>query len=84
MNNDIFSKMAASWGSPVIARTEVGRFSGGLLSPKSLANYDCQGIGPEGRFRIGRKICYPVPELIIWLRARTRPVDPKGGGSILD
>ena len=28
------------WPSPYVAREEVGRFSGGVLNPRTLANFD--------------------------------------------
>ncbi len=73
MNNevlkpDIFSEMAARWPSSVVARAEVKQFTGGGISPKTLANADSKGSGPGGRFFIGRRICYPVLNLVEWLR----------------
>jgi len=64
------SAMAASWPSPLIARKEISRFTGGLLSEKYLANLDCAGKGPAGRVKIGRKVCYRVDALISWLEGR--------------
>jgi hypothetical protein len=64
--------MAERWPSPVVARTEIEKFTGGIISGKYLANLDCQpGKGPAGRIRIGRKIVYPVAEFIKWLEARS-------------
>lgn len=67
--------LASRWPSPYVARTEIKNFSGGLMSEKYLANLDSQGAGPEGRFRIGRKIGYPVESLVRWLEARASRVD---------
>lgn len=65
------SSMAAAWPSPLIARGEIERFTGGLISSKYLANLDSQqGKGPAGRIRIGRKVCYRVDALIEWLQNR--------------
>lgn len=74
MTDSIFEKMAESWKAPVVARAEVGRFSGGGLSPKYLANCDSLGTGPEGRFMIGRRVVYPVNELVAWLRTHSKAV----------
>ena len=52
--------MAERWPSPYVARSEVKRFSGGILNPKYMANLDCRGEGPTGRIRVGRKVAYPV------------------------
>lgn len=68
------STLAEKWPSSIVARTEVERFTGGLISEKYLANLDSCGKGPEGRIRVGRKIAYPVDKLIEWLAARTTEV----------
>ena len=67
---DVFDHMAESWESELVARTEISRFSGGCLSGKYLANLDALGIGPQ-RIRVGRKVAYPVNELVAWLRGRS-------------
>jgi hypothetical protein len=72
--SDIFQAMGEKWPSAVVARQEVGRFSGGAVSPKHLANLDCQGEGPKGRFRLGRSVVYPVECLVDWLRRRAEAV----------
>jgi hypothetical protein len=70
MAKDIWQEMKARWPSAIVSRQEAGSFSGGAISPKFLANCDSQGIGVQGAFNIGRKVCYPVDSLIDWLRAR--------------
>lgn len=72
MEKDIFSDMAARWPSSAVARAEVKQFTGGGISPKSIANADSQGTGPEGRFFIGRRVCYPVNSLVEWLRQHSK------------
>lgn len=63
--------MAARWPSNLVARKAIKEFSGGILSPKTMANEDCNGTGPEGRFLLMNQIVYPVKNLIPWLKART-------------
>jgi len=70
--NDVFSEMAARWPSSVVARAEVKQFTGGGISPKTLANADSEGSGPTGRFFIGRRVCYPAVSLVEWLRKNTK------------
>ncbi|MBS3919085.1 MAG: hypothetical protein KG012_09360 [Deltaproteobacteria bacterium] len=65
------SGLKSKWGSTVVAREEIRNFSGGAISEKYVANLDSQGRGPSGRFRCGRKILYPVDDLIRWLEARS-------------
>jgi len=72
MSNKIdLSYLKKAWPSGIVARQEIKRFTGGVLSEKYLANLDCQGIGPENRFKIGGKIAYPVDSLITWLEKRS-------------
>ncbi len=42
----------------IFARREVGRLTGGIIQPGTIANLDSLGLGPKGRFFISRKICY--------------------------
>ena len=66
------SPLAARWPSPFVAREKVGEFTGGIISPKTLANLDSSGGGPKGRITVGRKVAYPVAELIVWLESRAK------------
>jgi hypothetical protein len=65
------SSLARKWPSSIVAREQIGQFTGGLYSPSYMANVDSQGAGPEGRFRIGAKIAYSVDSLIHWLEKRS-------------
>jgi hypothetical protein len=69
------SSLAVKWDSPFVARQEVEKFSGGIINVKYLANLDCQGLGPKGRIRIGRKIAYPVSSVIEWLESRAKVIE---------
>jgi len=74
MIKDVFAEMQDKWESAVVARTEVSRFTGGLLSPAYMANLDSLGQGPD-RIHIGRKCCYPTHSLVEWLRSRSNRTD---------
>lgn len=52
---------------PTMARTDVPRLLGGIMSSKTLANADSKGIGPSGRFKLGRKVAYETSSLLSWL-----------------
>ena len=67
--------MKERWPSAVVARQEMKSFTGGAVSDRYLANLDAQGAGPEGRFNIGRKVCYPVENVIKWLEKRSTVMD---------
>jgi hypothetical protein len=70
MNAVSFASLAEKWPSSFVARNEVGRFSGGILHPRTLANQDCLGSGPSGAVRVGRRVAYPVAELVKWMESR--------------
>jgi hypothetical protein len=65
-----FSLLAKKWPSSFVARQEVEKFTGGMVSVKYLANLDCQGLGPKGRIKVGRKIAYSVDSFVEWLESR--------------
>jgi len=69
-----FSRLADNWKSAWVARTQIDQFTGGIVSEKYAANLDCLGKGPRGRLRVGRKIAYPVAEVIRWLESRATEV----------
>ncbi len=66
------SHLANKWPSSVVAREKVGEFTGGIISPKTMANLDATGEGPKGRITVGRKVAYPVDLLIAWLESRAK------------
>jgi hypothetical protein len=68
----LFSGLAEKWPSAWVARTEIKKFTGGMIGEKYMANLDSAGLGPKGRVRIGgRKVAYPVNEFVKWLEARS-------------
>lgn len=74
------SAFAKAWAAPYVERQKIAEFSGGLIEPKSLANLDAQNKGPAGRIKVGKKVIYPVEELIRWLEGRaSMPVKGKVG-----
>lgn len=69
-SNIDLSALAEKWSSAFVARSEIGKFTGGLISSGYLANLDSLGLGPKGRIRVGRRVAYPVSEIVKWLEAR--------------
>lgn len=74
MNRPDLSIFGKNWPAPYVAREEVKRFSGGILHPKTMANHDSNGSGPEVRLRVGRKVMYETKSLISWMENRTKVV----------
>ena len=70
MTKDIFQEMVDRWPSAIVARTEIERFTGGMISGKYIANLDSDGTGPV-RVKMGRKVGYPVQDLVRWMRERS-------------
>jgi len=66
----IFQKLKENWSSPIVARHEVAKFSGGLLNPRSMANLDSLKQGCPGKITVGRRVAYPVDALIEWMQER--------------
>lgn len=66
-----FSRMIKRWPSDFVAREKIGEFTGGIIHPRTMANIDSDKnrISPP-RVRFGKKIAYPVKELIEWLNQK--------------
>lgn len=67
---DIVKKSAETWPTLYVVRKAIDKFSGGLLHPRTMANFDSLGTGPKGAFRIGKQIAYPVSSVVDWLVER--------------
>jgi phage terminase Nu1 subunit (DNA packaging protein) len=75
--NEHFDLLKKAWPSAWVARSEIGRFSGGVISARYMANLDSRGQGIKERLRIGRKVVYPVDNLISWLQKKATKIGPK-------
>lgn len=64
---DEFRQLLLSKLPPTIARKDVERQLGGIITPKTLANADSLGDGPMGAFQVGRNVVYPTESLVNWL-----------------
>lgn len=67
--------LAEKWPSPFVAREELERFTGGILTAKYAANLDSLGKGIRGRFRTGKKVVYPTAAVIEFLEKRSVALD---------
>ena len=67
-----FSKIIENNPVGFILRERIREATGGLLSPGYVANLDSDKnrAGIKGRFRVGRKVAYPVQCVIEFLENR--------------
>ena len=70
MNKVDLSSLPEKWPSSFVTRSEIEKFSGGMTTSRSLAVFDSNGEGPEGRIIINKKCAYPVKSVIKWLESR--------------
>lgn len=68
---ELYKRLIDSWPAPIVARSQVGNFSGGLLHPRGMSNRDCAGGGPR-KMTIGGRVCYDRNELAEWIADRLR------------
>lgn len=68
--------LLSKWPSSIVARTDVDVATGGLLRRRHLANLDSLNQGPP-RFRVGRKVCYRMEDLVSWLQERSEIIKKK-------
>lgn len=55
---------------PFFTRKTVSEHLGGLLSSKTLANYDALDEGPTPRFTLGNKIGYERDSFLQWFEGK--------------
>ena len=70
--HDIFDQMAEQWSSPLVAAPEVKRFSGGILSGKTLQNLSSLGQPVPKSLKVVNKRAYIATSLADWLRQRSK------------
>ena len=61
---------------PLLTRAEIQRITGGAVNAKTLANLDSlnDGSGIPDRIRVGSRIGYPTPAVIVWLRNQIKTI----------
>jgi len=77
MCKETLQAMADKWPHSIVARTQIGEFTGGLLTPKTMANLDSQKKGPARQVRCGRKVGYLVSDLMDWIAGRTEIISER-------
>ena len=67
-----FSGIIKSNPCGFIIREKIGQATGGLIKPKYAANLDSIGEGIKNRFKVGRKVAYPVNAVVEFLEKRAQ------------
>ena len=68
---NIFESMLEKWPSALVAAPEVKRFTGGIISGKTLANMASRGEPVPDSVKIGNRKAYVAASLVDWLRTRS-------------
>lgn len=72
---DIYDAMAEAWGAPIVARSQIEKFSGGAIKGASIRNLDVRGLGPDKVLIGQRNVAYVLRGdngLVNWLRMRSK------------
>jgi len=69
----MFQKMEEEYPL-IIFRSSVAQLTEGGINPRTLANLDSQGLGPDGMFYVGRKAAYFRANYIRWIRSRVHRI----------
>ncbi len=71
-----FSKIIEFNPLGFILREKIGIATGGIISPGYSANLDSdkEKEGIKGRFRVGKKIAYPVQSVVDFLESRAEVI----------
>ncbi|TVM14162.1 hypothetical protein DPQ33_17775 [Oceanidesulfovibrio indonesiensis] len=56
---------------PIVARSDIEKHLGGIISRGYLENLDSEGKGPR-RIRVGKRVGYLREDLVEWLEKRSR------------
>ena len=65
--NDVVKLLQRKWPSGIVARAKVEELTGGLVSPKTLANEDSRGCGIPRRLKVRGRIAYRVEDVAQYL-----------------
>lgn len=66
---EALDRMAERWPSEFIARKKVEEFTGGLLTGKTVANFEARKEGPP-KIKWGRNAGYPKGPFVEWFKRR--------------
>ena len=83
MVGELIDKMAESWPSEFIARKKIEEYTGGLITGKTIANFESKGEGPP-KIKLGRLAGYVKQPFNEWLKSRIVVVKPRPVRQLFD
>jgi hypothetical protein len=54
----------------IVFRDAVHDIMSGAIAPKTLANLESKGMGPENKLRLGRRVAYWRHDFVEWFLSR--------------
>lgn len=72
LHKEVLENLYELFPDPIVIRSQVTKQSKGLISSRTLANYDCsaEGQGVPNRFLLNGKVCYDREVFVQWLANR--------------
>jgi hypothetical protein len=70
--HEILQKIDEAWPSPIVLRKDIGKFSCGLVTHRSMETADQRGWGISGRISINGKVAYKKESALKWLGSRIK------------
>lgn len=77
---DVYDKMVKRWPSALVSNADVERFTGGIISGKTLSNRAAKGEPVPERHICGGKAFYVCEEIAEFMR-NLAPVDRRYGAT---
>ncbi|MDR2781231.1 MAG: hypothetical protein LBB21_02105 [Holosporaceae bacterium] len=70
----MFEKIKDKHKNTYIKRSQLYDLTGGIITAKTMAIFDCKGVGINERIVIGRETAYSTDAVIKWLENNTEQI----------
>jgi phage terminase Nu1 subunit (DNA packaging protein) len=70
----MFEKIKDKHKSPYIKRSQLYDLTGGIITAKTMAAFDCEGRGIKERIIVGKETAYSTDAVIKWLENNTERI----------
>jgi len=64
---ELVDLLQQKWPAGIVTRSEIGKLTGGLVNPKTIANEDALGVGISSRLRLLRRVAYKIEDVAEYL-----------------